>query len=83
MVNVLLILLYINYTIYMAYFNYHAKAKNKIKNGELKNYEIVDRHNAIAPALVLTFIDGTVMPIRQHKWEEYITYINQYSNLHN
>lgn len=59
------------------YFNYHAKAKNLIKNGKLINYEIVENYNNISPALLLIFEDGLVMPIRQHKWQEYIDLIEK------
>lgn len=64
----------------MSYFNYHAKAKNKIKNFELEKFEIVDRWNNISPALVLHFADGTAMPIREHKFAEYLELIDQINN---
>ena len=47
----------------MGYFNYHAKIKNKIKNGELEKFEFVDEYNNIKPALVLHFCDGKVFPM--------------------
>lgn len=53
------------------YFNYHAKAKQLIKEGHLTDYEIVERWNIIAPALVLHFDNHKPMPIRKYKWEEY------------
>jgi hypothetical protein len=57
----------------MGYFNYHAKAKNLIKDGKLIDYYITENYNGISPALVLVFKDEKrkTMPIRQHKWEEY------------
>lgn len=55
----------------MSYFNYHAKAKNLIKNGELLYYTIVDNYNGISPALVLYFKNYKPMPIRQKHFEEY------------
>ena len=61
----------------MGYFNYHAKAKNKIKEGKLVKYEIVDRWKNISPALVLFFNDSKPMPIRSYKWNEYIILINE------
>ncbi len=64
----------------MSYFNYHAKAKNKIKNNELKSYEIVEKWNHISPALVLHFLDGTTMPIREHKFIEYFELIEKHFN---
>ena len=56
----------------MGYFNYHAKIKNKIKNGELEKFEITDEYNGIKPALVLYFDDGKVFPIREHRFDEYL-----------
>ena len=56
----------------MAYFNYHAKVKRLIFEGKLTGYKFVDEYNGIRPALVLYFIDEKPMPIRQHRWEEYI-----------
>lgn len=56
----------------MGYFNYHAKIKNKIKNGELQRFEFVDEYNNIKPALVLHFCDGKVFPIREHMFDEYL-----------
>lgn len=63
----------------MAYFNYHAKAKNKIKEGKLVDFQILDRYNKISPALVLYFIDDRPMPIREYRWEEYFTLIEKYN----
>lgn len=55
------------------YFNYHAKAKKLIKNGELAYYTIVDDYNGIKPALVLYFTHHSPMPIRQNRFSEYLT----------
>ena len=55
----------------MGYFNYHAKIKNKIKNGELERFEFVDEYNTIKPALLLYFKDGKIFPIREHMFDEY------------
>ena len=60
----------------MAYFNYHAKKKNKIKENKLLKYELVEKWNNISPALVLYFTDGTIMPIREHRFEEYFELLN-------
>lgn len=54
------------------YFNYHAKAKKLIKQGDLSYYTIVDDYNGIKPALVLYFKNHTPMPIRQKYFEEYL-----------
>ncbi|MBE5816363.1 MAG: thermostable hemolysin delta-VPH [Clostridiales bacterium] len=65
----------------MAYFNYHATAKKLIEQGKLKDYYFTQRHNSISPALVLVFDDikHPLMPIRQHKWGEYIMLIDKHS----
>lgn len=60
----------------MAYFNYHAKAQRLIKEGHLLRFEIVPRCGSIAPALVLHFDNNRPMPIREHKFAEYIELIN-------
>jgi hypothetical protein len=60
----------------MAYFNYHAKAKKLIKEGHLLRFEIVPTWGNISPALVLFFDNNTPMPIREHKFAEYVELIN-------
>lgn len=54
------------------YFNYHAKAKKLIKQGDLSYYTIVENYNGIKPALVLYFKNHKPMPIRQNHFEEYL-----------
>lgn len=61
----------------MSYFNYHAKVKQKIQEGKLVTFKIVDKYNSISPAMVLYFSDGKVMPIRQHRWDEYFDLISK------
>lgn len=61
----------------MAYFNYHAKAKNLIKEGHLLHFEIVDSWNSISPALVLYFDNNKPMPIREHRFDEYFEILKQ------
>lgn len=58
----------------MSYFNYHATAHKLIADGKLLHWHIVDNYNGIEPALVLEFADikHPVMPIRQHRWAEYL-----------
>lgn len=62
------------HTIHMSYYNYHATAHKLIADGKLLRWYIVDNHNGIEPALVLEFADikHPVMPIRQHRWAEYL-----------
>ena len=64
----------------MAYFNYHAKAKGLIKEGELINYLFVEKYNDISPALVLFFKNHRPMPIREYKWQEYLKIIEEMKN---
>jgi len=60
----------------MGYFNYHAKAKKLIKDGELINYEFLPSYNKISPALVLYFKNNRPMPIREYRWQEYQKILN-------
>jgi hypothetical protein len=60
----------------MSYFNYHAKAKKLIKNGDLVRYEFVDDWNGIKPVLVLYFKNANPMPIREYRWDEYLPLLN-------
>lgn len=57
----------------MAYFNYHAKIKKLIYENRLISYEFVDDYHGIKPALVLYFQGERPMPIRQYRWEEYVS----------
>lgn len=61
----------------MPYFNYHAKAKNLIETGHLTDYKIVKEWNGIRPALVLYFDNNRPMPIRKHKFDEYMIMLNE------
>lgn len=65
-------------------FNYHNTAKKLIKDGHLTRFEIVERWNAIAPALVLFFDNHKPMPIREINqntgacnWDMYWPLINK------
>ena len=60
----------------MTYFNYHAKAKRLIKNGELVKFEFMHEYNKISPALVLHFKNNVPMPIREYRWSEYQELLN-------
>lgn len=61
----------------MAYFNYHAKAQNLIKEGHLVKFEIIPKWGKISPALVLYFDNNKPMPIRKHKFDEYLRLLNK------
>ena len=58
----------------MPYFNYHATAKRLIGEGRLIGYRIADEYRGISPALLLFFDDARhpVMPIREHRFSEYL-----------
>lgn len=56
----------------MTYYNYHAKAKGLIAAGHLVRFEIVEHWGKISPALVLYFDNHRPMPIREHKFDEYM-----------
>lgn len=57
------------------YFNYHAKAKRLIKELNLIDYQIVEEYNKIKPCLILLFKNHPPMPIREHKFNEYLDLI--------
>ena len=60
------------------YFNYHAKAKRLIAQGQATKYEFVENWNGIKPALVIFFKTTPPIPIRTHKWGEYIPLLEHY-----
>ena len=57
------------------YFSYHNKAKQLIKQGHLIDFFFANKYNSISPALVLVFDNHIPMPIREHKWQEYLNII--------
>lgn len=57
------------------YFNYHSKVKKVIDSDIITKIEIVDNYNGICPAMVIYFKNHSPMPIREHKWDEYIAYL--------
>lgn len=59
------------------YFNYHAKVKRLIKEGEVVKIEFFKSYNKISPAMVIYFKNNPPMPIREHKWEEYLKLLNE------
>ena len=61
----------------MSYFNYHAKAKRLIREGHLMGFEFREEYHGIKPVLLLFFDNGTCMPIREHKFEEYLKMIGE------
>ena len=67
-----------NNTCDMSYFNYHATAKKLINEGKLISFYFTDKYNSISPALVLIFDDifHPVMPIRENRWDEYLSILS-------
>jgi hypothetical protein len=61
----------------MGYFNYHAKAKNLIADGHLIKFEIVKNWNGISPALVLYFDNSRPIPIREYRFDEYLSILQK------
>lgn len=57
------------------YFNYHAKIKKLINQGELVKFEIVQNYHGIKPAMVLYFKNYPPMPVREYRFEEYLNLI--------
>lgn len=54
------------------YFNYHAKIKKLISQGEFVRFEIVDNYSGIKPAMILYFKNHPPMPVREHRFDEYL-----------
>ena len=61
-------------------FNYHAKAMRLIRQGHCTHFELVERWNQIAPALVLYFDNEPPMPIREERWADYFELIDEIHN---
>lgn len=59
------------------YFNFHAKAKNLIKNGHLIAVSVFKTYHHISPALVLYFDNYKPMPIREYMWNDYLPLIKE------
>lgn len=59
------------------YFNYHAKVRKKIEEVGVEKFEFVEKYKKISPALLIFFKDGSVMPIREHKFLEYVSLIDK------
>ena len=58
-------------------YPYHNKIKQRIKNGELTNFEFVEKYKNISPCLVLYFsTEPFIKPIREHRFEEYRLLLN-------
>ena len=62
------------------YYNYHARARQLISEGHLTHFEIVDKWNAIVPALVLYFDNYRPMPIIKYRWDDYFILLREVKN---
>lgn len=63
----------------MAYFNYHAKAKNLIKLGHCVSSSVFSVYHHIRPALVLYFDNNIPIPIRDYMWNEYLPLLREFN----
>ena len=63
----------------MTYFNYHAKAKNLIKNGHCIAATVFKTYHHISPALVFYFTNSKPIPIREYMWKEYLPLVKEYN----
>lgn len=61
----------------MAYYNYHARVMQKLKNGELRYYYFEPSYKNIGFALMLCFTDKKY-PIRETHFDDYFELIGKY-----
>ena len=61
----------------MTYFNYHAKAKRLLLNGNCISASVFSNYHHICPALVLYFENNIPIPIRNYKWQEYLPLLKE------
>lgn len=61
----------------MGYFNYHAVAKNMIKNQKLLSYEILESDGKSVLFLYFDDIKHPIMKIKSDKIPEYLTLIEK------
>ena len=54
------------------YFNYHAKVRRLIEQGQAVGFEFLEEYHKISPSLLIYFKDSQPMPIRAHKFDEYL-----------
>lgn len=60
------------------YYNYHAIIKKKIKEDKLINIEFKEKYKNINNVMLLYFNDGSIYPIREHRFLEYSILLNKY-----
>lgn len=54
------------------YFSYHACAKRLIETGHCLGYEYLPSYHGISPCLLIYFDNHIPMPIRSHRFDEYL-----------
>ena len=59
------------------YYNYHAIIKKKIKENKLIYIEFKEEYKKIKNVMLLYFNDGTIYPIREHRFLEYSILLNK------
>jgi hypothetical protein len=60
------------------HYSYHNQCKKRIKNGELIDFEYVERYKNISPCLLLHFsTEPKIKPIREYRFDEYEKILNQ------
>lgn len=53
-------------------YPYHNRIKQRMANGDLIGYELVEKYKDISPCLLLYFAtEPNIRPIRQHRFKEY------------
>ena len=60
------------------YFNYHAKVMRLIESGQAECYEFLKEYHKISPCLLIYFKNHPPMPIREHKFDEYMFLLAKY-----
>ncbi len=65
-------------------YPYHNKIKQRIRNGELADFEFVDAYKKISPCLLLHFhTEPKIRPIREHRFAEYAKILENFAQSNN
>ena len=63
-------------------YSYHNRIKQRIKNGELIDYEFVEDYPKIGECLLLRFSTFPALrPIRPHRYAEYVRILKLWEEL--
>ena len=60
------------------YFNYHAKIKKLIKENHAVGFEFLEEYHNISPCILIYFDSVKPLPIREHRFEEYMFLFAKY-----